>query len=76
MSKRQLFMSTCILKISFNFRQYNTTKSEIICNTNQHTHTGEVVRRTFGEHHNNALKFTDSQILLHWISNKSKPMKQ
>ena len=40
------------------------------------THTGEVVRRAFGKHHNNALKFTDSQIVLHWISNQNRPLKQ
>ena len=28
-------------------------------------HTGEVVSRTFGQHHTNAFKFTDSQIVLH-----------
>ena len=32
------------------------------------THTGEIVRRDFGQHHTNAFKFTDSQIVLHWIS--------
>ena len=39
-------------------------------------HTGEVVKRAFGEHHKSALKFTDSQIVLHWISNENRPLKQ
>ena len=40
------------------------------------THTGEVVRRAFGQHPTNAFKFTDSQIVLHWISNENCPLKQ
>ena len=28
------------------------------------THTGEIVRRAFGQNHTNAFKFTDSQIVL------------
>ena len=32
------------------------------------TDTGEVVRRAFGRHHRNAFKFTDKQIVLHWMS--------
>ena len=39
------------------------------------THTGEVVRRSFGTLHKSSLKFTDSQIALHWISNDEKPLK-
>lgn len=40
------------------------------------THIRELVRRAFRDHHDNALKFTDSQILLHWISNKNRLLKQ
>ena len=40
------------------------------------THTGEVVRRAFGQHHTNAFKFTDSQVVLHWISNENRPLIQ
>ena len=40
------------------------------------SHTGEVVRRSFGKHHQNSIKLTDSQIALHWISNDEKPLKQ
>ena len=32
-------------------------------------HTGEVVRRAFGENHEKAVKLTDSQIVLHWLNN-------
>ena len=39
------------------------------------THTGEVVRRSFGSICKSSLKFTDSQIALHWISNDEKPLK-
>ena len=40
------------------------------------THTGEVVGRAFGQHHTKAFKFTDSQIVLHWIRNEIRPLKQ
>ena len=36
------------------------------------THTEEIIRRAFGQHHMNAFKFTDSQIVLHWISNENR----
>ena len=39
-------------------------------------HTGEVVRRAFGQHHANSFKFTNSQIVLHRIRNKYLPLKQ
>jgi hypothetical protein len=32
-------------------------------------HTGEVVRRSFGDYHEKAVKLTDSQIVLHWMNN-------
>ena len=39
-------------------------------------YSGEVVRRSFKDFHKQAVKFTDSQISLHWISNDEKPLKQ
>lgn len=40
------------------------------------SHTGEIVRRSFYNWHKSAIKVTDSQIVLHWISNEDKPLKQ
>ena len=40
------------------------------------THTGEIVRKSFHKHHRKSFKFTDSQIVLHWISNEERPLKQ
>ena len=40
------------------------------------THTGEVVRREFGQYHTNAFKFTDTQVVLHRISNENRTLKQ
>ena len=40
------------------------------------THTGEVLGRAFGQHHTKAFKFTDSQIVLQWIRNEIRPLKQ
>ena len=40
------------------------------------THTEKVLRRALGQHHMNAFKLTDSQIVLHWISNEKPPLKQ
>ena len=40
------------------------------------THTGEVVRRSFHKWHKSSIKLTDSQIVLHWINNDEKPLKQ
>ena len=40
------------------------------------THSDEVIRRSFGPLHKSSLKFTDSQIALHWITNETKPRKQ
>ena len=39
-------------------------------------YTGEVVRRSFKNHHEGSTKFTDSQICLYWITNNQKPLKQ
>ena len=39
-------------------------------------HTGEVVRRAFGKHHQKAWKLGDNQIVLHWIHNDQKALKQ
>ena len=38
-------------------------------------YTGEVVRRSFKDYHKDSIKFTDSQICLHWLSNNEKPLK-
>ena len=38
------------------------------------THAGEVVRRSLRKIHQKAIKFTDSQIVLHWICNLEKSL--
>ena len=38
------------------------------------TYTGEVVKRSFKEHCKSAIKLTDSQISLFWITNNQKPL--
>ena len=43
---------------------------------NMNAHTGEVVRRSLRKHHRGALKLTDSQIVLHWVSNKELLLKE
>ena len=40
------------------------------------THSGEVVSRAFGAYHKSHLKLSDSQIVLFWIQNDEKPLKQ
>lgn len=40
------------------------------------SHTGEIVRRSLGKWHKTSIKLTDSQIVLHWIDNEEKPLKQ
>ena len=50
-------------------------RAELMAAT-MNTHTGEVVHRSFGNHWKEAVKLTDSQIVLHWISNNSRPLKQ
>ena len=40
------------------------------------THTGEVVRRSFGSYHKDHIKLSDSEIVLHWLRNQDKPLKQ
>jgi len=39
-------------------------------------HTGEIVKRSLGDWHKSSIKLTDSQIVLHWIDNAEKPLKQ
>ena len=39
-------------------------------------HTGEIVRRSLQPNHMRKLKLTNSQVMLHWISNNQKPDKQ
>ena len=38
-------------------------------------HTGEVVKRSFKDHHKSALKLSDSQIALFWINDQNKRLK-
>ncbi|XP_066918232.1 uncharacterized protein [Clytia hemisphaerica] len=38
-------------------------------------YTGEIVRRSFKNYQKSSIKFTDSQICLHWLSNNEKPLK-
>eukprot|EP00111_Clytia_hemisphaerica_P011960 TCONS_00035131-protein len=38
-------------------------------------YTGEIVRRSFKNYHKSSIKFTDSQICLHWLSNNERPLK-
>ena len=40
------------------------------------THAGEVVKKAFHKTHQKSIKFTDSQIALHWISNDTRTLKQ
>ena len=40
------------------------------------SHSGEIVKRAFYKNYQCCYKLTDSQIVLHWISNEEKPLKQ
>ena len=40
------------------------------------THTGHVVRNALKRYHTTSYKFTDSQIVLHWICNVNRPLKR
>ena len=50
-------------------------RAELIA-ANLNAHTGEVVRRSLKKFHESALKLTDSQIVLHWITNKELRLKE
>ena len=39
-------------------------------------HTGRIVRRALQENCKRKMKLTDSQVVLHWLSNHEKPVKQ
>ena len=39
------------------------------------THSSEIVRRSLMKWHESSIKFTDSQIVLHWLDNDEKPLK-
>ena len=39
-------------------------------------HSGEVVRRSLGDLHTGALKFTNSQIVLYWITKNDQILKE
>ena len=49
-------------------------RAELIAAT-LNAHTGEVVRRSFQNHHKSSLKLTDSQIALFWINSSEKQLK-
>ena len=40
------------------------------------SHTGEIVRRALQENHKGKVKLTDSQVVLHWLNNHEKAVKQ
>ena len=40
------------------------------------SHTGHIVRKAFQENFKSCIKLSDSQIVLYWIKNESKPLKQ
>ena len=50
-------------------------RAELLAAT-MNTHTGEVVKRSFQSNHKKKVKLTDSQVMLHWICNPDKPVKQ
>ena len=39
-------------------------------------YTSEVVKRSLGDLHTSSIKLCDSQVVLHWIENEEKPLKQ
>ena len=39
------------------------------------TYTAQVVKIAFCNHHQKSLKFTDSQIVLHWVNNDERSLK-
>ena len=39
------------------------------------THSSEIVKRSLRKWHQSSIKFTDSQIVLHWLDNDEKPLK-
>ena len=39
-------------------------------------HTGEIVRRALQENHKGEMRLTVSQVVLHWLSNHEKTVKQ
>ena len=47
-----------------------------LCTALLNVHTGEIVRRSFSKYHKSAINLTDSQIVLHWISNDEHLLKQ
>ena len=43
---------------------------------NLDTHTGEIFKRSLKTYHKSLIKLTDSQIVLHWLHNESRQLKQ
>jgi len=47
-----------------------------LCAAVLNSHSGEVVQRALKKHHKYNVKLTDSQVVLHWICNDERPLKQ
>ena len=56
-------------------KEYIQSRGEL-CAALINSHTGETVRRSISKWHKSSIKLTDSQIVLHWIDNEEKPLKQ
>ena len=51
--------------------------SELNCSQQHSMHTqGEIVKRPLQTYHKSSVKLTDSQIVLHWLHNENKQLKQ
>ena len=57
------------------FKRLSQPRSELLAAT-VNAHTGEVVKRLFGEFHKRSIKITDSQVALYGNNNDTKPLKQ
>ena len=62
-------MSAYILQIKID------TRAELFTAI-MNAHTGEIVRRALQENHKGKMKCTVSQVVLHWLSNHEKAVKQ
>jgi len=63
--------------IPFKLTQRHSSKvAEITASMKTIAHSAKDGRRSFGKYHQGAVKFTDSQISLHWITNEERPLKQ
>ena len=50
-------------------------RAELLAAT-MNVHTREIVRRALQENHKGKMKLTNSQVVLHWLSNHEKAVKQ